>query len=158
MIIYYYNILQCLQIQYYVLFEFYSSLSHGINVLNSRGNFLNIYWKISTCDAQPLSGHSVTSPRFPRMRFIRNPLFVCSGRLRYTRCQLDIFQNYFSSFPLLFCLQVFSGLKEMDYGNITVFYCGNAALGKILKRLCLKHKFGFKKENFQLCNMPCLGF
>ena len=72
MIIYYYNILQCLQIQYYVLFEFYSSLSHGINVLNSRGNFLNIYWKISTCDAQPLSGHSVTSPPFPRMRFIRN--------------------------------------------------------------------------------------
>lgn len=47
-----------------------------------------------------------------------------------------------------FCFQVFEGLKEMDHGHITVFYCGNDALGKILKSLCQKYHFGFKKENF----------
>ncbi|XP_046849727.1 NADPH oxidase 5-like [Xenia sp. Carnegie-2017] len=44
--------------------------------------------------------------------------------------------------------EVFSELKEMENGHITVFYCGNAALGKILKNLCHKYHFGFKKENF----------
>ena len=45
-------------------------------------------------------------------------------------------------------LQVFSELKAMNHGNVTVFYCGNVTLGKILKNLCQKYKFGFKKENF----------
>ena len=51
--------------------------------------------------------------------------------------------------PHIVCfLQVFEELKAMDYGHITVFYCGNDALGKILKNLCQKYHFGFKKENF----------
>ena len=44
--------------------------------------------------------------------------------------------------------EVFEELNAMDHGNITVFYCGNRALGKILKSLCQKYHFGFKKESF----------
>ena len=39
-------------------------------------------------------------------------------------------------------------LNEQDYGQVSVFYCGNPALGTILRRQCEKYKFEFRSENF----------
>ena len=51
-------------------------------------------------------------------------------------------------FELLFYIQVFMKLNEQDYGQVSVFYCGNPALGTILRRQCEKYKFEFRSENF----------
>lgn len=48
----------------------------------------------------------------------------------------------------------FEKLREMgssffqNHGPITVFYCGNPHLGKILRRKCEEFGFDFRKEVF----------
>ncbi|CAB3980388.1 NADPH oxidase 5 isoform X1, partial [Paramuricea clavata] len=44
--------------------------------------------------------------------------------------------------------KVFSELQQQNHGKISVFYCGNPALGNTLKAYCQKFGFGFRQENF----------
>jgi uncharacterized SAM-dependent methyltransferase len=46
------------------------------------------------------------------------------------------------------CLQVFMELNEQNHGEVSVFYCGNPALGTTLRRQCEKYKFEFRSEKF----------
>ena len=45
-------------------------------------------------------------------------------------------------------LQVFTKIKEQRKGKVTVFFCGNSSLGRILKLKCDEFGFTFKKEIF----------
>ncbi|XP_062502529.1 NADPH oxidase 5-like [Corticium candelabrum] len=44
--------------------------------------------------------------------------------------------------------KVFAKIKAEGKGRVTVFFCGPAALGKVLRSKCDEYKFGFRKENF----------
>ena len=44
--------------------------------------------------------------------------------------------------------KVFTQLREQNKGKITVFYCGNPVLAKMLRLKCEEFGFGFKKEVF----------
>ena len=45
-------------------------------------------------------------------------------------------------------LQVFTQIKEQRKGRITVFYCGNPILAKVLRKKCDEFGFNFRKEVF----------
>jgi len=42
----------------------------------------------------------------------------------------------------------FSEIKKQKKGKVTVFYCGNPEMGRILQQFANKYEFCFKKENF----------
>lgn len=42
----------------------------------------------------------------------------------------------------------FSEIEKQKKGKVTVFYCGNPEMGRILQQYANKYEFGFKKENF----------
>ena len=44
--------------------------------------------------------------------------------------------------------KVFQQLKNQKKGKLTVFYCGNPAVAKILKSKCDEFGFEFRKEVF----------
>ena len=44
--------------------------------------------------------------------------------------------------------KVFTKIKEQRKGKVTVFFCGNSSLGRILKLKCDEFGFTFKKEIF----------
>ena len=44
--------------------------------------------------------------------------------------------------------KVFTQLRQQNKGKITVFYCGNPVVGKILRLKCEEFGFAFKKEVF----------
>ena len=44
--------------------------------------------------------------------------------------------------------KVFTKIKEQRKGKVTVFFCGNSALGRTLKLKCDEFGFTFKKEVF----------
>jgi len=44
--------------------------------------------------------------------------------------------------------KVFTKIKEQRLGKVTVFFCGNSSLGRILKLKCDEFGFTFKKEVF----------
>merc|ERR1712029_571699 len=44
--------------------------------------------------------------------------------------------------------KVFTKIKEQRLGKVTVYFCGNSALGRILKLKCDEFGFTFKKEVF----------
>ncbi len=44
--------------------------------------------------------------------------------------------------------RAFSRLRDSGRGRVTVFYCGNPGLGKVLRARCHDFGFGFRKENF----------
>ncbi len=44
--------------------------------------------------------------------------------------------------------QVFTQIREQRKGKITVFYCGNPVLAKVLKKKCNEFGFIFRKETF----------
>jgi len=44
--------------------------------------------------------------------------------------------------------KVFTKIKEQRMGKVTVFFCGNSSLGRILKLKCDEFGFTFKKEVF----------
>ena len=39
-------------------------------------------------------------------------------------------------------------LNEQNHGQVSVFYCGNPALGTTLRRQSEKYKFEFRSEKF----------
>ena len=43
-------------------------------------------------------------------------------------------------------------------GKVTVFFCGNSSLGRILKLKCDEFGFTFKKEVFQSCSEVNIWF
>ena len=47
-----------------------------------------------------------------------------------------------------FVFQVFAEIKAKNRGKVSVFYCGNEALGKIIKHQCHKYQFSFRSEKF----------
>jgi len=44
--------------------------------------------------------------------------------------------------------KVFTKIKEQRVGKVTVFFCGNPTLAKVLKTKCAQFGFIFRKENF----------
>ena len=44
--------------------------------------------------------------------------------------------------------KVFTQIREMRNGKVTVFYCGNPILAKVLRKKCNEFGFIFKKEVF----------
>jgi hypothetical protein len=44
--------------------------------------------------------------------------------------------------------KVFTQIREQRKGRITVFYCGNSILAKVLKKKCMEFGFIFRKEGF----------
>ena len=44
--------------------------------------------------------------------------------------------------------KVFTKIREQKMGKVTVFFCGNSSLGRILKLKCDEFGFTFKKEVF----------
>ena len=44
--------------------------------------------------------------------------------------------------------KVFQQLRDQNRGKVTVFYCGNPHLAKILREKCEEFGFEFKKEVF----------
>merc|ERR1739842_159505 len=44
--------------------------------------------------------------------------------------------------------KVFTKIREQNKGRVTVFYCGNPALSKLLQTKCAEFGFTFKKEIF----------
>ena len=44
--------------------------------------------------------------------------------------------------------KVFTKIREQKRGKVTVFFCGNSSLGRILKLKCDEFGFTFKKEIF----------
>lgn len=44
--------------------------------------------------------------------------------------------------------KVFSQIREQNKGKVTIFFCGNPSLGKVLKTKCNEFGFQYKKETF----------
>ena len=44
--------------------------------------------------------------------------------------------------------EVFQKLRDGHHGKVTVFYCGNRLLAKILRAKCEEYGFDFRKEIF----------
>jgi len=44
--------------------------------------------------------------------------------------------------------KVFTQIREQHKGRVTVFYCGNPSLAKIVRKKCNEFKFSFRKEVF----------
>jgi len=44
--------------------------------------------------------------------------------------------------------KIFRKLQEQNKGKVTVFYCGNPAVAKILRSKCEEFQFDFRKEVF----------
>jgi len=44
--------------------------------------------------------------------------------------------------------KIFQKLKDQNKGKVTVFYCGNPAVAKILRSKCEEFQFDFRKEVF----------
>lgn len=44
--------------------------------------------------------------------------------------------------------RVFPRLRDEDRGKVTVFYCGNPKLARVLRARCEDFGFGFRKESF----------
>ena len=44
--------------------------------------------------------------------------------------------------------KVFTQIREQRKGRITVFYCGNPILAKVLRKKCDEFGFNFRKEVF----------
>ena len=64
-------------------------------------------------------------------------------KVSYTRCY-----NRMQSIWEQQKVKLFNDLKEQKKGQITVFYCGNASLEKVLEYECAVFGFKFKKEIF----------
>ena len=47
-----------------------------------------------------------------------------------------------------FILQIFDKISQERKGKVKVFFCGSPQLGKIIKGMCMRHRFNFVKENF----------
>ena len=45
--------------------------------------------------------------------------------------------------------KAFQKIRDENHGVVTVFYCGNPHLAKILRRKCENFGFNFRKEVFQ---------
>jgi len=43
---------------------------------------------------------------------------------------------------------LFRDIKDQNKGRVTVFFCGQPALGRVIQNHCVAFGFGFKKENF----------
>ena len=46
------------------------------------------------------------------------------------------------------CIKVFTKLREENKGQVTVFYCGNPILARVIKGKCAEFGFQFRKEVF----------
>nr|XP_022296724.1 NADPH oxidase 5-like [Crassostrea virginica] len=44
--------------------------------------------------------------------------------------------------------QIFDKISQERKGKVKVFFCGSPQLGKIIKGMCMRHRFNFVKENF----------
>ena len=44
--------------------------------------------------------------------------------------------------------KAFQKIRDENHGVVTVFYCGNPHLAKILRRKCENYGFNFRKEVF----------
>ena len=65
-------------------------------------------------------------------------------------CLYSISRYSFHDFLLLcgFLMKKFFQFQEQNKGKVTVFYCGNPAVAKILRSKCEEFQFDFRKEVF----------